>query len=927
MSDNEEDEQTNQVALKIGLIGDSQIGKTSLMVKYVEGSFNEDYIQTLGVNFMDKKIQIRNTTITFSIWDLGGQKEFINMLPLVSNDAVAILFMFDLTRKSTLNSVKEWYRQARGFNKTAIPFLIGTKYDKFIDLNFQDQLEITQQAKKFAQAMKAPVIFCSTSHSINVQKIFKIVLSKAFDLKLNLEEIINIGEPILIFKQTTAQGNMARHEKDFKGWQFILSGDSDEPSTASQNTPRRRSRRATQSKDTITLKRDSDDLELKLGDTILINDPEDSQTEVGLIKSINFGIDDLLEVLVIWFSFGEKNEIYITPYVDKIQVKDVIMKVNVLSSAEFDEIVIDESNSSSTYMTKRGEQDSELTTEFDYRDLIKKFWENPDEFVQYLRDTVFPSKYSSSNMEKRKQKQKVVIISDPKETDEDYKEPSNSFEESESESESEDLDDVVEFPPTRRTRSAAKPKQSRRRSTRLRKGTTTRSASTTTPTSSPRKQSKEIEQLYSTVLTPTKRRRIFKPSTPNLPNLISPQKPKPQEHLLDATSQAFKDIKAKLHTSQKLNSLPGREDEYAMIYMNLESAVNQETGCCIYISGVPGMGKTATIRDVISEMEKSNEVNSFNYLEINGLKLISPNVAYEMLWEQISGDKVSGNNAVLLLEEYFNRKDKKRKPFIILLDELDQIATKKQNVLYNFLNWPTFKTSKLIVIAVANTMDLPERILSNKISSRLGLRRIQFRGYTFDQLGDIIRHRLDMLSNKKNVTISPDAIGFASRKVASVSGDARRALTICRRAVEIAERDYNPTSNTTCQVTISHISTAINETINSPLSQYITTLPYMGKLLLVAILLRSKRTGMAENKLGDIIDELKLVQYKAKEDILESSLRIPFFKYVLNSLVESGILIQQNVQGERQRLIQLNVPEEEIISIFKRDKEVAYLIN
>lgn len=188
------------MALKIGLIGDSQIGKTSLMVKYVEGLFDEDYIQTLGVNFMDKKIQIRNTVITFSIWDLGGQKEFINMLPLVSNDAVAILFMFDLTRKSTLNSIKEWYRQVRGFNKTAIPFLIGTKYDQFIDLPQQEQAEITQQAKRFGNAMRAPVIFCSTSHSINVQKIFKIILSKAFDLRLNLDEIVNVGEPILLYK-------------------------------------------------------------------------------------------------------------------------------------------------------------------------------------------------------------------------------------------------------------------------------------------------------------------------------------------------------------------------------------------------------------------------------------------------------------------------------------------------------------------------------------------------------------------------------------------------------------------------------------------------------------------------------------------------------------------------------------------------------
>jgi GTP-binding protein of the ras superfamily involved in termination of M-phase len=54
------------------------------------------------------------------IWDLGGQREFVSMLPLVCNDAVAILFMFDLTRKTTLNSVKEWYRQARGFNKVSL---------------------------------------------------------------------------------------------------------------------------------------------------------------------------------------------------------------------------------------------------------------------------------------------------------------------------------------------------------------------------------------------------------------------------------------------------------------------------------------------------------------------------------------------------------------------------------------------------------------------------------------------------------------------------------------------------------------------------------------------------------------------------------------------------------------------------------------
>ncbi|KAF9351078.1 septum-promoting GTP-binding protein 1 [Mortierella sp. NVP85] len=190
----------NSVVIKVGMVGDSQIGKTSLMVKYVEGSFDEDYVQTLGVNFMEKTISIRNTEITFSIWDLGGQREFVNMLPLVCNDAVAILFMFDLSRKTTLNSIKEWYRQARGFNKTAIPFLVGTKYDYFAMFSKEEQEEVTKQARKFARAMKAPLIFCSTAQSINVQKIFKIVLSKAFDLKCTIPEISESGAPILEYQ-------------------------------------------------------------------------------------------------------------------------------------------------------------------------------------------------------------------------------------------------------------------------------------------------------------------------------------------------------------------------------------------------------------------------------------------------------------------------------------------------------------------------------------------------------------------------------------------------------------------------------------------------------------------------------------------------------------------------------------------------------
>ncbi|KAF4323703.1 hypothetical protein BBO99_00008757 [Phytophthora kernoviae] len=187
----------NNVVVKVGMVGDAQVGKTSLMVKYVEGKFDEDYIHTLGVNFMEKTIALRNTEITFSIWDLGGHREFISMLPLVCNDAVAILFMFDLSRKATLTSIKEWYRQVRSINKNAFPFLVGMKYDHFANFAIEEQEDITKQARKFAKAMKAPLIFTSASHSINVQKVFKVVLSKVFDLKCTVPIIDRVGDPIL----------------------------------------------------------------------------------------------------------------------------------------------------------------------------------------------------------------------------------------------------------------------------------------------------------------------------------------------------------------------------------------------------------------------------------------------------------------------------------------------------------------------------------------------------------------------------------------------------------------------------------------------------------------------------------------------------------------------------------------------------------
>jgi len=189
-------EKKDTVVLKIGMVGDCAIGKTSFMVKYVEGIFYEDYIETLGVSFLDKAVNVKGTQITFNIWDLGGAREFLHMMPVVCEGAVVLFFMFDLSRKLTLQNVKEWYRTARTYNQTARPFLIGTKYDQFVKLPIEEQNDITAQAKKFSAAMKSPLIFSSASASINIQKIFKIVVSQVFNLPCNIPQSTE-GEPLL----------------------------------------------------------------------------------------------------------------------------------------------------------------------------------------------------------------------------------------------------------------------------------------------------------------------------------------------------------------------------------------------------------------------------------------------------------------------------------------------------------------------------------------------------------------------------------------------------------------------------------------------------------------------------------------------------------------------------------------------------------
>lgn len=808
--------------------------------------------------------------------------------------------------------------------------------------------------------------------------------------------------------------------KDLGEWKLVT--DEAPENVASPSTPTRRTRRGTSTpiEGSMTVVRETDGISLKKGDCILVNgEPKYISTNedayYAVVTDISTGIHQFLRVYVaplvrpdVDGEIEEKtadltdlagdnpaasdveevdtkppqlhrNELLLTAEINEIFLKDVIEKVQVLSTAQFGEVAMDASLEESVFLCCRATDRfrERISAPFDFSAwlaLLNTNWQQAVEFVaEKTLIIVSPKKKTATatSIQDRlrrsavhKNRKYTVVSGSDENLSDDLLSPSSDDDE-------EDEDDEDEENGGKRART---PRGHKRKPGRPPGSSKKRPREVVSPKKRFRDVAKDTDAFQKVVNVLSPHNRGFKVKTgstlASLPSFSQSATKAMLEEGLSGSSEAFRELKEKLHTSTRVALLPCREEQFAYVYTALETAVQGKTGCCLYLSGTPGVGKTATVREAIGALRASVEqgyLDDFEYLEINCLNMLAPGAAYEKLYEHVSGIKVTAKNATVLLREHFERStpDEGRKPLIVLVDELDQLITRNQQVMYNFFNWPKCEHSRLIVVAVANTMDLPERALSNKTASRLGLHRYAFRGYTEDELGIIIAHRLTLLSesNKRRVEISADAMRFASKKVALVSGDARRALAICRRAVEIAELDYLETiaqSNTpltvpedqqTYSVRIIHIGKAIAETVNSPVAQVLAALPFAAKLVLVGILLRIRRSGMGEIALGEAMDEMRnclqllttkgsthalralsenenymSLLYGDRRNLLSTHVRLHHVTQIVNELAEQGIIAQQNIRSDRHRLIRLVVAEDEITSVIKRDLDVATML-
>ncbi|XP_061748317.1 origin recognition complex subunit 1 [Nerophis ophidion] len=342
----------------------------------------------------------------------------------------------------------------------------------------------------------------------------------------------------------------------------------------------------------------------------------------------------------------------------------------------------------------------------------------------------------------------------------------------------------------------------------------------------------------SSARTPQRKANRKVPGTPQTPRHATPTMPSRAQPARQPTN-ILEVARARLHVSAVPESLPCREQEFQDIYNFVESKIMDGTGGCMYISGVPGTGKTATVHEVIRCLQNAanmDEIPSFHFIEINGMKMTDPHQAYVQILQKLSGQKATADHAASILDKRFSSPAPRKESTVLLVDELDLLWTRKQNVMYNLFDWPTRRHSRLVVLTIANTMDLPERIMINRVASRLGLTRMSFQPYSFKQLQQIITSRLNKVK-----AFEEDALQLVSRKVAALSGDARRCLDICRRATEICELSAGPGLVGMC-----HVMEAVKEMFSSTYVSAIKCASRQEQVFLQAVIAEFRRLGLEE---------------------------------------------------------------------------------
>lgn len=236
--------------------------------------------------------------------------------------------------------------------------------------------------------------------------------------------------------------------------------------------------------------------------------------------------------------------------------------------------------------------------------------------------------------------------------------------------------------------------------------------------------------------------------------------------------------------------LIGRDDERDQLRTFLQRCSTSSPSGCIYVSGPPGTGKSAMVHEMTREVAKASVVKK---AYVNCMSIKSAKDLYATLLDLLcDGTEVpEAEDAASVIQKLFVPRKKTSDVHLVVLDEIDHLLTIDLENLYRIFEWSMQKTSRLVLVGIANALDLTDRFLPRLKSRNLKPELLPFLPYSAAQIKTIITTRLQSVAPKAASLpfFHPAAIELCSRKVSSQTGDLRKAFEICRRAIDLVEME------------------------------------------------------------------------------------------------------------------------------------------
>ncbi|KAL8942381.1 MAG: hypothetical protein Q9216_001701 [Gyalolechia sp. 2 TL-2023] len=266
--------------------------------------------------------------------------------------------------------------------------------------------------------------------------------------------------------------------------------------------------------------------------------------------------------------------------------------------------------------------------------------------------------------------------------------------------------------------------------------------------------------------------------------------------------------------------LVGRDAERKELDSFVRNCVDRRVGRCLYVSGPPGTGKSALVREVCQEFAAEIELRK---AFVNCMSVKSSGDVHKILLKELVGED---SHSIFEQDDgiYALMAAKKKTPgpvYLVVLDEIDHLLDLDLEALYALFELALRRNSRLILIGIANALDLTDRFLPRLKAKNLRPQLLPFLPYTAPQVASVITTKLRALlaSDERNQSnyvpfVHPTAIEFCSKKVASQTGDLRKAFDIIHRSLALVESETKQTNRKKISAPLSPSKSPLSENPN-----------------------------------------------------------------------------------------------------------------